>query len=96
VKRRSRLSLDPDSLGEDKKVPGFETEPLHEPELESATTSAAGEARTSAWSSAPASKRIDANENVVAPRWNSSTLVKGLVVVVLGALSVYLLRKRVF
>lgn len=95
MKRRSRLTLDANALGEDKKVPGFDTE-RPQLEVESETPAGNAEVQAGAWSSAPSSQRVHANENVAVPHWSSNTLVRGLVVVVMGAIGVYLLRRRIF
>ena len=94
MKRRPRLSLDREASGETKQVPGFETEQLAAASGPAITTN---EQRSRAWSSAPPSaRRVDPIKHVAPPRRSSGALAKGLVIVVLGALTVYLLKRRVF
>ena len=93
MKRRPRLSLDQEASGESKRVPGFETE---QPAAASGPT-ITNEQRSRAWSSAPpCAHRVDPIKHVAPPRWSAGALTKGLVIVVLGALTVYLLKRRVF
>ncbi len=92
MKRRSTLSLDPGASDDTKRVPGFDA---------TATASNDGATgrpqpeTTTGWSTAASGKpRVTAARHVAAPKWGSATLVKGLLVVVAGAVGLYLLRKR--
>ena len=94
MKRRPKLSLDQDVTGASKQVPGFESEEL----ATAGGPTISDDQRPSNWSSAaPQARRVDPVKHVAAPPgWSSSALAKSLVVVVLGALTLYLFRRRLF
>jgi hypothetical protein len=88
------LSLDAKPSGETKRVPGFATESAAA-EADS-DTPAREEGKATGWSSAPPpSEKATAGDGTLTPgKWNSGTMMKGLAIVVLGALSVYFIRRR--